>query len=144
MSSPSATNGNSSGDARHSSVPQPDQSLPKERRLRKRSEFQTVYEDGLRVPARFLTLFLRRTSLSVPGRFGLTVSRKVGNAVVRGRVKRLLRESIRLSWDLLPNGSEAVFHARPPIRDADFEALQSEVKRVLRTAAGRSGGEGES
>lgn len=71
----------------------------------------------------------------------MTVSRKVGRAVVRGRVKRLLRESVRLYWRLFPAGSEAVFHAKPLMREADFAAVQSEVKRALEKAAGRRGAE---
>jgi ribonuclease P protein component len=109
--------------------------------LRKRTEFQKVYEEGRRISGSLFTVFIRQTALDKPGRFGLTVSRKVGSAVVRVRVKRLLRESIRLCWDLFPAGSEAVFHARPVMRDADFAEVQSEVKRALEKAARRSGGE---
>lgn len=141
MSLPSATNDSSPRDARQASLSQTDQGLPKERRLRKRSEFQKVYEEGLRVSGKYFTLFFRQTSLDAPGRFGLTVSRKVGKAVVRVRVKRLLRESVRLSWELFPEGGEAVFHARPVMREADFAAVQSEVKRALEKAAKRGGGE---
>ncbi len=137
----SATSDSSPRDANPSSVPPSDQGLPKSRRLRKRTEFQKVYEEGERISGRLFTLFIRRSSADAPGRFGMTVSRKVGRAVVRVRVKRLLRESVRLCWELLPAGSEAVFHARPVMRDADFAAVQSEVKRALEKAAKRRGGE---
>ncbi len=123
-------------------MPQIDQGLPKYRRLRKRPEFQQVYQQGLRVPGRLFTLFYRQTASDEPGRFGLTVSGKVGGAVVRGRAKRLFRESIRRSWDLFPAGSEVVFHARNVMRDADLSAVQSEVKRALDRAARRSSEKG--
>jgi ribonuclease P protein component len=123
-------------------VPQLDQGLPKHKRLRKRSEFQQVYQEGLRVPGRLFTLFYRQIASAEPGRFGLTVSRKVGGAVVRNRVKRLLRESIRHSWELFPAGSEVVFHARNIMRDTDLATVQSEVERGLDKAARRSGGKG--
>jgi ribonuclease P protein component len=141
MPLPSATSDSSPRDANLSSIPPADQGLPKHRLLRKRPEFQKVYEEGQRISGRLFTLFIRQSSADAPGRFGMTVSRKVGRAVVRVRVKRLLRESVRLCWDLLPRGSEAVFHARPVMRDADFAAVQSEVKRALQKAARPSGGE---
>lgn len=140
MPLPSATSDSSPRDAKLSAAPT-DQGLPKSRRLRKRTEFQKVYEEGQRISGRLFTLFIRQSSSDAPGRFGMTVSRKVGNAVVRVRVKRLLRESIRLCWNLFPIGSEAVFHARPVMRDADFAAVQFEVKRALEKAARQSGGE---
>lgn len=123
-------------------MPQLDQGFPKYRRLRKRPEFQQVYQTGLRVPGRLFTLFYRQTGSEEPGRIGLTVSRKVGGAVVRNRVKRLLRESARHSWELFPAGSEVVFHARNVMRDADLAAVQFELKRGLDKAARRSGGKG--
>ena len=141
MPLPSATSDSSPRDANPSSAPPTDQGLPKNRRLRKRTEFQKVYEEGERVSGRLFTLFLRRSSTDAPGRFGMTVSRKVGRAVVRVRVKRLLRESIRMCWELFPAGSEAVFHVRPLMRDADFAAVQFEVKRALEKASRRREGE---
>lgn len=141
MPLPLATSDSSPRDVSPCSPPPADQGLPKSRRLRKRAEFQKVYEEGERVSGRLFTLFFRQSSADAPGRFGMTVSRKVGRAVVRTRVKRLLRESVRLCWDLFPQGSEAVFHAKPVLRDADFAAVQSEVKRALEKAAKRRGGE---
>jgi ribonuclease P protein component len=138
---PSATSDSSPRDANPSSFPPIDQGLSKNRRLRKRTEFQKVYEEGTRISGSLFTLFIRQTASDGPGRFGMTVSRKVGCAVVRVRVKRLLRESVRVCWDLFPAGSEAVFHARPVMRDSDFAAVQSEVKRALEKAARRRGGE---
>lgn len=135
----SATSDNSARDANPSSVPPTDQGLSKSRRLRKRTEFQKVYGEGQRISGTLFTLFIRQSSSDAPGRFGMTVSRKVGRAVVRVRVKRLLRESVRLCWDLFPAGSEAVFHAKPVMRDANFAAVQSEVKRALEKAARRRG-----
>ena len=137
MPLPSATSDSPPRDAKPSAPPT-DQGLPKSRRLRKRAEFQKVYGEGQRISGTLFTLFIRQGSSDAPGRFGMTVSRKVGRAVVRGRVKRLLRESVRLSWSLFPAGSEAVFHAKPVMRDADFAAVQSEVKRALEKAAGRT------
>lgn len=65
-----------------------------------------------------------------PPRFGLTVSRKVGNAVVRNRVKRSLREAIRKGWSAL-TAVDVVFIARPSAATASSMQLASEVEAVF-------------
>lgn len=71
--------------------------LPKENRLRKPREFQAVYAKGIRIEGRFMTVFVMPSETSFQ-RLGITASKKaVGNAVMRNRAKRLLREAFRLS-----------------------------------------------
>jgi ribonuclease P protein component len=60
-------------------------------------------------------------------RVGLTVSRKVGNAVVRNRVKRRLREAIRRQAEIIPSGFDVVIIAHPQAAEADLESLGAEV-----------------
>lgn len=124
MSSPSPTNATSNG-AR----------FPKNRRLHNRREFQRVYNDGVRISGRLFSVLLLRDAEAGPARVGLTVSRKVGKAVVRNRVKRLFREAVRRDWQSLPEGSWAVLHARPAVRDASFAEVQAEWTRIM----GRAG-----
>ncbi len=77
----------------------PDQRLnfPKEARLRKRWEFNTVYQMGCKKNTPHFLLLLSDGSGS-HSRLGVTVSRKVGNAVVRNRVKRVIREFFRCNY----------------------------------------------
>ncbi len=97
--------------------------------LRARSDFLRVQSHGKRFRQRHLLL------LVVPGtegvRLGLTVSRKVGNAVVRNRVRRRLREIVRTHPDLLSDGWDYVIIAHPPSARAEFTTLREELTCLL-------------
>lgn len=105
--------------------------FPPVRRIRRRPEYQAVYRRGVRYGARLFTVFVRRTAPAGLGRVGLTVTRKIGNAVVRNRCKRLLREAVRKHWELLPDGLDVVLHARQGLSAAGARDVESEIVRVL-------------
>lgn len=96
--------------------------LPKAIRLRRRSEFVRVQEQGRKVPAEPLLALALRNSLGTT-RMGFTVSSKVGNAVVRNRIRRRLRELFRQRRALLPEGLDVVVIARTSARNADTAQL---------------------
>jgi len=81
-------------------------------RLRRRVDFLAVQAGGTKLHGRHLLgLAQRRTDSSLCGRLGLTVTKKVGNAVVRNRIKRLLREWLRVhGW--IPTGWDMVLVAK--------------------------------
>jgi len=84
-----------------------DQSFPKELRLRSRTDFRQVYERRCSVGDGMLRLVGRLNGLEY-SRIGLSVSREVGQAIVRNRWKRLLREAFRLSRERLPSGLDFI------------------------------------
>ncbi|MEW6272445.1 MAG: ribonuclease P protein component [Thermodesulfobacteriota bacterium] len=87
------------------------QSLPKSARVRKRRDFLRVQSAGRRVPTRhFLVVHL--VDGEGPARLGITVTKKIGNAVVRNRVKRSVRESFRACRTALASGTSVVVIAR--------------------------------
>lgn len=96
---------------------------PRRRRLSRSAEFERVYRQGRSKGNRFLVLYAfpredDSTSSEEEGpRLGLSVSRKVGGAVERNRVKRVLREAFWQEADRLPSGSDYVVVARPDARD---------------------------
>ena len=69
----------------------------KGRRLRRRAEFQRVFDGGQRIRGRFLTVIVAPGETSGAARLGLVASRKLGDAVRRNRAKRLIREIFRLN-----------------------------------------------
>lgn len=119
--------------ARAASGLPPDRQLgfPAQYRLKRRADFQRVYADGDRLIGRFLVLFVMRAETET-GRFGVTVSRRVGGAVVRSRCKRRLRELYRLH-----RGSaglerfDIVANARRGCATAPWQLLERDFRRCL-------------
>lgn len=111
--------------------------FPKEHRLRKISDFVGVYQHRCSVSDRLLILYGCRNEVGI-SRLGLSVSRKVGNAVVRNRWKRLLREAFRLSNQKLPVAIDLVVipkRGREPCLSSLVNSLGSlswELDRRLR------------
>lgn len=102
----------------------PRYSLPKSRHLRLPAEFSAVYEMKTRESRGPLTLYGKPNELGHP-RLGMSVSRKVGTAVRRNRIRRLLRESFRLLQHDRPQGYDWVVVVRPhePLILAEYQKL---------------------
>jgi len=120
-------------------------SFPKNLRLLRRSEFRGVYEGGQRRSAPLCTLFFRSNGRS-RSRLGITVPVSVGNAVVRNRVKRRVREVFRLNRGTIPGGWDIVVNPRRIATTAPFATLARELTEMFpRTApAGLPGAARES
>jgi ribonuclease P protein component len=100
---------------------------PKRGRLSRSAEFERVYRQGRSHGNRHLVLytFPREAPADAEPRVGLSVSRKVGGAVDRNRVKRLLREAFAAEAARLPAGHDVVVVARPEARElAEREGLE--------------------
>jgi ribonuclease P protein component len=105
-------------------------------RLRKRREFEECYASGVRVSGRHVQVFVLAESSRDRLRLGISVSKRVGNAVSRNRVRRRLREIFRRSRGLLPNrGAAIVVNARPSAAAASFQELSEDYARAVSRAA---------
>ncbi len=102
-------------------------------RLRQRAEYVTVQSDGKKLHGRHVLAIARpRSSPELAGRLGLTVTKKVGNAVVRNRIKRMLREWLRQNgW--VPTGWDVVLVAKDSAaRQLHASDFASDLTRILR------------
>ena len=99
--------------------------------LTKPQQYAVVYNKGSSWASRLVVLKALPNGLTL-SRYGLSVSKRVGNAVTRNRVKRLLREILRLTP--LKPGWDIIFIARPPVATADYAILKTAVEGLLARA----------
>src|SRR3954463_14602390 len=114
----------------------------KRRRLSRSAEFERVYRQGRSKANRFFVLyaFPRADDDSEGPRLGLSVSRKVGGAVDRSRVKRCLREAFWTEAERLPAGADYVVVARPDARDLAERDGMPGVRTALAELVDQLGG----
>ena len=107
--------------------------ITKEMRLRRRAEFVAVQAEGQKLHGRHvLALARKRSAPELPGRLGITVTKKVGNAVVRNRIKRQVREWMRLhGW--VPVGWDVVVVAKDSAaRQVHPDDFAPDLTKILR------------
>ncbi len=110
--------------------------LPADQRLRKNAEFRLIYKRGRENVHPMAVLYLMRRigpdAANVGRRIGFVVSKKQGDAVVRNRIKRRLREAVRLRLpELKPGAYDLVFVARGRLKTATWPEVQEVVQLLL-------------
>ncbi|HZF37263.1 MAG TPA: ribonuclease P protein component [Blastocatellia bacterium] len=104
--------------------------------LRNSQQFRRVYEQGHKIHTPFFSAFFLRNGAG-ERRYGITVTRKIGGAVVRNRCKRRLREIMR-KHELCPScpayvsGFDLVFNVKSELAEANFDRIQESFARVMR------------
>jgi ribonuclease P protein component len=104
--------------------------LPRECRLVRRVEYDGVYREGQRRSGREFTVFVRPNGLDL-SRFGWSVKKALGNAVRRNRIRRRVREILRLHRQEICPGWDIVIHPRSSAATAEFSALTKELLKLL-------------
>ena len=107
--------------------------FPREARLVRRGEFDAVYRAGRRRSSSHFTVFLRANELP-ESRFGVSIKKALGGAVVRNRMRRRLREIVRCRRSEIPAGWDIVIHPKSAVDKAPFAELAEELLRLLESA----------
>jgi len=92
--------------------------------LRKNQQFQFVYKNGKSYANKYMVMYVRKNGLEM-NRLGISVSKKVGNSVVRHRVKRLIKESYRLHENIFNSGLDIVIVGKPSAAAVGYEEAES-------------------
>ncbi|WP_066634176.1 ribonuclease P protein component [Desulfolucanica intricata] len=97
--------------------------------LRKNSDYRRVYNSGKSVANKYFVLFALKNSLDI-SRFGFSVSKKVGKAVKRNKIRRTLKEICRLNNDLFPLGYDYVILARKDAVNQNFWQIKNHLNKL--------------
>jgi len=109
----------------------PSQKLPRDIRLVRRSEFDAVYRAGKRRSSSHFTVFLRANELPL-SRFGFSIKKALGGAVVRNRMRRRLRELVRCHRQEISAGWDIVIHPKISVAQTPLPALTQDLLRLLK------------
>lgn len=112
--------------------------LPEQHRIRTSAQFSATTRSGARNGRRNVVVYARPTTADLPTRFGFVVSKAVGNAVRRNKVKRRLRELAQTTVRQSPYGWDVVVRALPPAAAAQWAELAADYARAWRAASSRA------
>ena len=99
--------------------------------LKKNIDFQNVYRNGKSYANRFLVVYILENHTE-KNRLGISVSKKVGNSVIRHHITRLIRESYRLHEDMFDSGLDIVVIARATARNISYYEVESALMHLGR------------
>ena len=99
--------------------------------LEKNRQFQYVYDYGRSYANKYLVMFVMDNNTET-SRLGISVSKKVGNSVIRHRVKRLIKESYRLQEEMFNSGLDIVIIARVTAKEVGYNEIESAVLHLGR------------
>ena len=92
--------------------------------LKENEDFREIYRTGKSFANKYLIMYVKRNETE-NNRIGISVSKKVGNSVIRHRIKRLIRESYRLTEDSFISGLDIVIVARVGAKGKDYSEIES-------------------
>jgi len=99
--------------------------------LKKNKEYRRIYNKGKSAADRFIVLYFLTNNTELC-RFGFTVSKKVGNAVVRNRIRRLFKEVCRLNIEKFPRGFDFILLARNSTAGCGYRQVEESLLKLLK------------
>lgn len=109
--------------------------MEKKNRLTKREYFDKVYRHGKSAANHQFVLYYKVQHGQESFRLGVSVSKKLGNAVVRNRIRRMLKEIVRLNAARIPGGYDFIIIARKPAAEMSYQEMEKSVLHVLKRAS---------
>ncbi|MFZ3590515.1 ribonuclease P protein component [Bacillus sp. DJP31] len=103
-------------------------------RIKKNKDFQEVFGRGKSTANRQFVIYVVNRPEQDHYRVGLSVSKKIGNAVMRNRIKRLIRQVVLEFSDVLRSGKDIVIIARKPTAEMDYYEVKSSLEHVWKLA----------
>ncbi|MEQ6376401.1 ribonuclease P protein component [Bacillaceae bacterium S4-13-58] len=100
-------------------------------RIKRNEEFQVIFKHGKSFANRQLVLYYYHKEEQTHFRVGLSVGKKIGNAVVRNQVKRYLRQALHELEDQIKEDYDLVIIARQPVKNMDFHEVKKSLTHVL-------------
>lgn len=101
--------------------------------LRNTRQFNFVYKRGKSIVNKYIVMYYNKNDLGY-NQVGFSVSKKVGKAVVRNHVKRLMKESFRLNSEKIKNGYDIVFVARVRLNSSSFNEVLKAMQYCFKNA----------
>lgn len=99
--------------------------------LKKRKEFTFVYNKGNSISNKYLVMYISNNGKNI-NRLGISVSKKVGNSVVRNRITRLVKENYRLNEEQIKKGFDIIVIGRVRSSEADFHDIEKSLINLLK------------
>lgn len=103
-------------------------------RIKKNEEFQEIFKKGISTANRQFVIYVLDKENQPYFRVGLSVSKKNGNAVMRNRIKRLIRQVLHEFSDQLKPGKDFIIIARKPTAEMDYYQFKSSLEHVFKLA----------
>jgi ribonuclease P protein component len=98
--------------------------------LTHQKDFSRVKKNGRAVHHKLVVLAFSQNNLDL-SRFAVVASKKIGNAVVRNRVRRRIKACIQESWSSIEPGWDLIFYSRNAIVEADYQEIKNAIKHLL-------------
>lgn len=111
--------------------------VQRENRLTRREDFNKVYRHGKSSANHQFVVYVMNQPSAVEGdsfRLGISVSKKIGNAVVRNRLRRMLKEIVRLNGDKIAPRTDLILIVRKPAAEMEYADMEKSVLHVLKRA----------
>lgn len=105
--------------------------MEKKYRLRKNIEFKRVYNKGKNYWNRNLILYVRKNGLEET-RLGITITKKIGNAVIRNKIRRRMKEIYRLNHERVKPSYDLIFIPKKNVVDLSYKELENSLIHILK------------